>query len=161
MDNVNKMSEKTFRPMLTYSDEAHRSQYGVFADNIEKLLPTASRIGFTGTPLLSSNEITARTFGGYISVYDFKRAVEDKATVVNPQDIVRVVIAYAFDRARLKYGYKLLRGADFDKKGAVDEDLRIERFDTLKSKLPDVLDVHTWHEFLKAIMNGMFWKIGF
>ena len=53
----------------------------MFADNIEKLLPTASRIGFTGTPLLSSNEITARTFGGYISVYDFKRAVEDKATV--------------------------------------------------------------------------------
>lgn len=27
---------------------------------------------------LSSNEITARTFGAYISVYDFKRAVEDK-----------------------------------------------------------------------------------
>ena len=63
------------------SDEAHRSQYGVFAENIERLLPTASRIGFTGTPLLSSNEITARTFGGYISVYDFKRAVEDNATV--------------------------------------------------------------------------------
>ena len=67
--------------IVILSDEAHRSQYGVFADNIEKLLPTASRIGFTGTPLLSSNEITARTFGGYISVYDFKRAVEDKATV--------------------------------------------------------------------------------
>ena len=67
--------------ILIISDEAHRSQYGVFAENIEKLLPTASRIGFTGTPLLSSNEITARTFGGYISVYDFKRAVEDKATV--------------------------------------------------------------------------------
>ena len=67
--------------ILIMSDEAHRSQYGVYADNIEKLLPTASRIGFTGTPLLSSNEITARTFGGYISVYDFKRAVDDKATV--------------------------------------------------------------------------------
>lgn len=67
--------------ILIMSDEAHRSQYGIYADNIEKLLPTASRIGFTGTPLLSSNEITARTFGGYISVYDFKRAVEDKATV--------------------------------------------------------------------------------
>ena len=67
--------------ILIISDEAHRSQYGVFAVNLEKLLPTASRIGFTGTPLLSSNEITARTFGGYISVYDFKRAVEDKATV--------------------------------------------------------------------------------
>ena len=46
-----------------------------------KLLPTAARIGFTGTPLLSSDHITARTFGGYVSVYDFKRAVEDGATV--------------------------------------------------------------------------------
>lgn len=76
-----KMSEKTFRPMLTYSDEAHRSQYGIFADHMMKLLPTAARIGFTGTPLLSSDNITARTFGGYVSVYDFKRAVEDGATV--------------------------------------------------------------------------------
>lgn len=67
--------------ILVMSDEAHRTQYGVFADNLERLLPTATRIGFTGTPLLSSDEITARTFGGYISVYDFKRAVEDKATV--------------------------------------------------------------------------------
>lgn len=45
------------------------------------MLPTASRIGFTGTPLLSNDNITERTFGGYISIYDFKRAVEDKATV--------------------------------------------------------------------------------
>ncbi len=67
--------------IIIMSDEAHRSQYGVFADNMMKLLPTAARIGFTGTPLLSSDNITARTFGGYISVYDFKRAVEDGATV--------------------------------------------------------------------------------
>ncbi len=67
--------------ILILSDEAHRSQYGVFADNMMALLPTASRIGFTGTPLLSSDNITERTFGGYISVYDFKRAVEDGATV--------------------------------------------------------------------------------
>ncbi len=84
IQKFNKPDESPIYPdhdILIISDEAHRSQYGVFADNIEKLLPTASRIGFTGTPLLSSNEITARTFGGYISVYDFKRAVEDKATV--------------------------------------------------------------------------------
>ena len=67
--------------IIVMSDEAHRSQYGIFADNMMKLLPTAARIGFTGTPLLSSDNITARTFGGYISVYDFKRAVEDGATV--------------------------------------------------------------------------------
>ncbi len=67
--------------IIIMSDEAHRSQYGIFADNMMKLLPTAARIGFTGTPLLSSDNITARTFGGYVSIYDFKRAVEDGATV--------------------------------------------------------------------------------
>ncbi|MDI9243353.1 type I restriction endonuclease subunit R [Fusibacillus kribbianus] len=67
--------------IIIISDEAHRSQYGIFAENMVTLLPTASRIGFTGTPLLSSDNITERTFGGYISVYDFKRAVEDGATV--------------------------------------------------------------------------------
>ena len=75
-------------------------------------------------------------------------------TMVAAQDIIRVVMAYAFDRARLQYDYKLLRGADFDKKGAVDEELRNQRFDVLKAKLPDVLDTHNWHEFLKAILNA-------
>lgn len=31
--------------------------------------------------LLADDHITERTFGGYLSVYDFKRAVEDGATV--------------------------------------------------------------------------------
>ena len=67
--------------IIVMSDEAHRTQNGVFADNLMHILPTAHRIGFTGTPLLSNDNITARTFGGYVSIYDFKRAVEDKATV--------------------------------------------------------------------------------
>lgn len=75
-------------------------------------------------------------------------------TGVYAQDLIRVVMAYGFDRARLKYGYKLLRGADFDHKGAVDLSLRDQRFNTLKSKLPDVLDIHSWHEFLKAVMSA-------
>ena len=67
--------------IIVMSDEAHRTQNGIFADNMMHMLPTAHRIGFTGTPLLSNDNITARTFGGYVSIYDFKRAVEDKATV--------------------------------------------------------------------------------
>lgn len=84
---IQKFNQKTEQPIypdhdiIIMSDEAHRSQYGVYADNMVGLLPTASRIGFTGTPLLSNDNITERTFGGYISIYDFKRAVEDKATV--------------------------------------------------------------------------------
>ncbi|WP_313962018.1 type I restriction endonuclease subunit R [uncultured Parvimonas sp.] len=84
IQKFNKSDVKPFYPdhdIIIVSDEAHRSQYGIFADNMMKLLPTASRIGFTGTPLLSSDNITKRTFGDYISVYDFKRAVEDGATV--------------------------------------------------------------------------------
>lgn len=67
--------------VIVMSDEAHRTQNGVFADNLMHMLPTANRIGFTGTPLLRDDNITARTFGQYVSIYDFKRAVEDKATV--------------------------------------------------------------------------------
>lgn len=84
IQKFNKPSAEPIDPdhdIIIMSDEAHRSQYGIFADNMMKLLPTAARIGFTGTPLLSSDNITARTFGGYVSVYDFKRAVEDGATV--------------------------------------------------------------------------------
>ncbi len=84
---IQKFNQKADKPIypkhdiIIMSDEAHRSQYGVFADNMMVLLPTAARIGFTGTPLLSNDNITERTFGGYISVYDFKRAVEDRTTV--------------------------------------------------------------------------------
>ncbi|MBQ4618121.1 MAG: type I restriction endonuclease subunit R [Clostridia bacterium] len=67
--------------IVILSDEAHRSQNGIFADNMCRLLPTASRIGFTGTPLFKYDNITERTFGSYVSIYDFKRAVDDGATV--------------------------------------------------------------------------------
>lgn len=84
IQKFNKTDTKPIIPdhdIIVMSDEAHRSQYGVFADNMVTLLPTAARIGFTGTPLLSNDNITERTFGGYVSIYDFKRAVEDGATV--------------------------------------------------------------------------------
>ncbi len=67
--------------ILILSDEAHRTQNGIFADNMCRLLPTAARIGFTGTPLFKYDNITERTFGSYVSIYDFKRAVDDGATV--------------------------------------------------------------------------------
>jgi len=67
--------------IIVISDEAHRTQYGRLALNMRNALPHASYIGFTGTPLFTSDEITRRIFGDYISTYDFKRAVEDAATV--------------------------------------------------------------------------------
>lgn len=67
--------------IIVITDEAHRTQYGTLSLNLRAALPYASRIGFTGTPLFSDDEITRRVFGEYVSKYDFQRAVEDGATV--------------------------------------------------------------------------------
>lgn len=67
--------------VIVVTDEAHRTQYGELALNLRNALPNASYIGFTGTPLFASDEITKRVFGDYVSRYNFQRAVEDGATV--------------------------------------------------------------------------------
>jgi type I restriction enzyme, R subunit len=67
--------------IIVITDEAHRTQYGTLALNLRNALPNASYIGFTGTQLFKDDEITRRVFGGYVSTYDFQRAVEDNATV--------------------------------------------------------------------------------
>ena len=67
--------------IVVITDEAHRTQYGLLALNMRNALPRASFLGATGTPLFKLDEITRRVFGGYVSTYDFQRAVEDRATV--------------------------------------------------------------------------------
>lgn len=67
--------------IIVISDEAHRTQGGSLAMNLRNALPNASFIGFTGTPLFKDDEITRRIFGDYVSRYDFKRSVDDGATV--------------------------------------------------------------------------------
>ena len=89
------------------TDEAHRSQYDIFAQNMRNALPNAAFIGFTGTPLMVGEEKTREVFGDYISIYNFKQAIDDAATVplyyenraaplklVNPhfnEDIYRII----------------------------------------------------------------------
>ena len=68
--------------IIVITDEAHRSQYDVFALNMREALPNAGFIGFTGTPLIKGeDERTRDVFGDYVSVYDFSRSIEDGATV--------------------------------------------------------------------------------
>lgn len=67
--------------IIVISDEAHRTQGGNLAMNLRNALPNASFVGFTGTPLFKDDEITKRIFGDYVSRYDFKRSVDDGATV--------------------------------------------------------------------------------
>lgn len=67
--------------IIVITDEAHRSQYDVFAMNMRTALPNALFLAFTGTPLIAGEEKTREVFGDYISIYDFKQSVEDNATV--------------------------------------------------------------------------------
>ncbi|MCQ2960388.1 MAG: type I restriction endonuclease subunit R [Bacteroidales bacterium] len=63
-------------------DEAHRSQYNEMAINMDKVMPNACKIAFTGTPLMRKEKNTARTFGGMIKpVYTVRQAVDDGAVV--------------------------------------------------------------------------------
>lgn len=68
--------------VIVITDEAHRSQYDIFALNMRNAMPNAGFLGFTGTPLIKGEEERTReVFGDYVSVYDFARSIEDGATV--------------------------------------------------------------------------------
>ncbi|MEX2552773.1 MAG: DEAD/DEAH box helicase family protein, partial [Actinomycetota bacterium] len=67
--------------VIVITDEAHRSQYDTLALNMRRALPNAAFMGFTGTPLVAGEELTRREFGDYVSIYNFRDAIEDGATV--------------------------------------------------------------------------------
>ncbi|MFH0734688.1 MAG: type I restriction endonuclease subunit R [bacterium] len=83
--------------IVVIADEAHRSQYGFAAKNVynkngvsttygfakylRDALPNASFIGFTGTPIESTDISTPAVFGNYIDIYDIEKSVLDGATV--------------------------------------------------------------------------------
>jgi type I restriction enzyme R subunit len=67
--------------VIVITDEAHRSQYDTLALNMRQALPNAAFMGFTGTPLIEGEEVTRQQFGDYVSVYNFRDAIADGATV--------------------------------------------------------------------------------
>ena len=66
--------------IIVLADEAHRTQYGSLGAAINVGLPNASKIAFTGTPLIKS-EKTSQEFGSYIDTYTIEQSVEDGATI--------------------------------------------------------------------------------
>jgi len=101
-DTYPKLSDRA--NIVVIADEAHRTQYGFeaklldekdketkesigkriaygFAKYMRDALPNATYIGFTGTPIESTDRNTPQVFGNYIDRYDIKDAVDDGATV--------------------------------------------------------------------------------
>jgi len=63
-------------------DESHRGQYGPMNAKMQKTMPQACYIGFTGTPIMQKHKNTVEKFGGIIPpAYTMRDAVEDKAVV--------------------------------------------------------------------------------
>jgi type I restriction enzyme R subunit len=89
--------------IVVIADEAHRTQYGFkaktiddkdeqgdvigkkivygFAKYMRDALPNATYLGFTGTPIESTDVNTPAVFGNYVDIYDIAQAVDDGATV--------------------------------------------------------------------------------
>ncbi len=69
--------------ILLMIDEAHRSQSGDLGDNLFEAFPQATRLAFTGTPLIvvKDKKKTVERFGKYIDKYRLQDAVDDGVTV--------------------------------------------------------------------------------
>lgn len=68
--------------LYVFVDECHRTQGGKLHDAMKELLPKATFIGFTGTPLLKiDRKNSIGKFGPYIHTYKYGEAVSDKVVL--------------------------------------------------------------------------------
>lgn len=129
------------RNIVVIADEAHRSQYGIegrvvtsqdesdtymvygFAKHLRDGLPNASFIGFTGTPIESTDINTPELFGKYIDIYDIQRAVEDEATV-------RIYYEGRMAKLELTESERPRIDPDFEDVTEAEEDLTKEKLKT-------------------------------
>lgn len=63
--------------ILVMTDEAHRSQYSLLAANLERAMPNATSIGFTGTPTAK----TEKKYKDYIDKYTMRQSIDDGVTL--------------------------------------------------------------------------------
>ena len=68
--------------IFVFVDECHRTQSGKLHRAMKAILPGATLIGFTGTPLLKSDKRRSiETFGPYIHTYKYDEAVDDEVVL--------------------------------------------------------------------------------
>jgi type I restriction enzyme, R subunit len=68
--------------IFVFVDECHRSHSGLLHDAVKELLPNATFIGFTGTPLLKIDKKNSiAVWGKYIHEYKYNQAVADKVVL--------------------------------------------------------------------------------
>ncbi|MCB2222125.1 MAG: HsdR family type I site-specific deoxyribonuclease [Bacteroidetes bacterium] len=133
----------TSHQILTMTDEAHRSQYSVLAANLDRAIPNASRIAYTGTPI----DKTEKTYGDYIDKYTMKQSNSDKVTLeivyegrthnaeVEETEKMDKKFEDVFSNYNLMERMQIL--------GYGSRDAYLEAKDTIKSKAEDIIDHYT------------------
>jgi len=159
-----KLSDR--RNIIVIADEAHRTQYGFkaktiddkkdgyvvgkkivygFAKYMRDALPNATYLGFTGTPIESTDVNTPAVFGNYVDVYDIAQAVLDGATV-------RIFYESRLAKITLSdEGKKLLN--DFDEE--FDEDDELSETKKAKAKWTQLEVLVGSEDRIKQIANDI------
>jgi type I restriction enzyme, R subunit len=130
------------RNIIIIADEAHRSQYKTMAQNLQRALPNALKIGFTGTPIEKEDKSTTHVFGDVLSAYRISDAVRDRATVE---------ITCQSRLVQLHLQNKMI-GADFDK---ITEDLDPDVIESLSKKWSELKTMLEDPDRLKVIANDL------
>jgi type I restriction enzyme, R subunit len=85
IEDISKYLPKGFSAkgdIYVFVDECHRTQSGELHKAMKKILPNATFIGFTGTPLLKvDKQRSIEIFGSYIHTYKFDEAVRDNVVL--------------------------------------------------------------------------------
>ena len=133
--------------ILVMTDEAHRSQYKLLGANLDRAIPNAAKIGYTGTPI----EKTERVFGDYIDKYTMRQSIDDGVTLeiiyegrthnaeVPDQEGMDETFADVFSDYNLRERLEIL--------GSGSRDAYLEAKPTIKAKAEDMVKHYLTHVF--------------
>lgn len=133
--------------ILVMTDEAHRSQYKLLGANLDRAIPNAAKIGYTGTPI----EKTELVFGDYIDKYTMRQSIDDGVTLeiiyegrthnaeVPDQGGMDETFADVFSDYNLRERLEIL--------GSGSRNAYLEAKSTIKAKAKDMVEHYLTHVF--------------
>lgn len=133
--------------ILVMTDEAHRSQYQLLRANLDRAIPNATHIGYTGTPI----DRTETVFGDYIDKYTMRQSIQDGVTLeivyegrtheaeVADQTGMDTTFADVFSDCNLQQRLEIL--------GYGSRDAYLEALPTVTAKAKDMVEHYLTHVF--------------
>jgi type I restriction enzyme R subunit len=133
--------------ILIMTDEAHRSQYSLLGANLDRALPNATHIAYTGTP----TEKTEKKYKEYIDTYTMRQSVEDEVTLEIVYEgrthsaIVRDASGMDITFADIFSDYDLAEKLQI--LGYGSRNAYLEAWDTIRTKAADMVKHYIEHVF--------------